>query len=50
MYSGLSKAIKGDIVSLRNEVGKVGKRVAQLHIGQIIRTSLFPLRILTYKI
>ena len=35
MYSRLSKAIKDDIVNLRDEVGEVGKKVTQLHIGQI---------------
>ena len=41
MYSGLSKAIKDDIASLRGEVGAVGKKVTQLHVGQITRTSPF---------
>lgn len=41
MYSHLSKAIKDDVVSLRGEVGEVGKKVTQLHIGQISRTSPF---------
>ena len=50
MYSGLSKAIKGDIVSLRSEVGEVGKRVVQLDIGQITRTFLFLFRTATRKI
>ena len=50
MYSGLSKAMKGDIVSLRSEVGEVGKRVVQLDVGQITRTSLFLFRTATHKI
>ena len=33
MYSRLSKAIKNDIVSLRGEVGTVGQRLTELHIG-----------------
>ena len=41
IYSGLSKAIKDDIVNLRGEVGEVGKKVTQLHIGQITQTSPF---------
>ena len=50
IYSRLSKAIKEDIVSLRGEVGAVGKKVTQLHIGQITRTSLFLLKIAAHKI
>ena len=41
MYSRLSKAIKDDIVSFQGEVGAVGKKVTQLHIGQIKRISPF---------
>ena len=41
MYSRLSKAIKDDIVSLRGEVGAVGRKVTQSHIGQISRTCPF---------
>ena len=41
MYSRLSKAIKDDVVSLRGDVGAVGKKITQLHIGQITRNSPF---------
>ena len=41
IYSHLDKAIKDDVQSLRGEVGEVGKKVTQLHIGQIITISHF---------
>ncbi len=49
-YSGLSNAIKNDVVSLRGDIDEVGKRITQLYIGRITRTSLFLLRALTQMI